>query len=276
MSRVTGAKAEARTVEEKLDTAYAQLAAYAKDLNKLRKSERESVRQLQSAYQQLFQYATDLKKTYAAERKRAQEVQAAYVEAIHRLTVAAEYKDEDTANHIRRISHYSKVLAPEMGWKPQMADLLFEAAPMHDVGKIGVPDSILLKPGPLTPEEWKVMKAHPAIGAGILFDSPSPLIKMASEIAATHHERWDGSGYPNGLKGDEIPLSGRIVMLADQYDALRSKRPYKPPFDHEKTCDIILNGDGRTLPSHFQPKLLQAFVWVKDAFAEIYGSHVDA
>lgn len=276
MPRIAGKKPEAKTLQDKLDTAHAQLAAYAKDLNKLRKSERESVRQLQSAYQQLFKYATDLKKTYAAERKRAQEVQTAYVEAIHRLTVAAEYKDEDTAYHIRRISHYSKVLALEMGWKPQKADLLFEAAPMHDVGKIGVPDAVLLKPGPLTSEEWKVMKAHPAIGAGILSDSPSALIKMASEIAATHHERWDGSGYPNGLKGEDIPLSGRIVMLADQYDALRSRRPYKPALDHEKTCGIILNGDGRTLPSHFQPKLLQAFARVKGAFAETYGSHVDA
>lgn len=247
-----------------------QLLLYARDLNRLLSSEKRKRRELAAANQQLIKYARDLKKIYAAERRRAREVQAAYVEAIHHLTAAAEYKDEETAQHIQRISHYSRVLAEEMKLPQRKVELLFDAAPMHDVGKIGVPDAVLLKQAPLTPDEWEVMKTHPMMGENILSGSSSPLLRMAAEIAGCHHERWDGSGYPRGLRGEAIPLPARIVMLADVYDALRSRRPYKPAFTHGKACAIILKGDGRTQPAHFDPRLLDIFVRAEGRFGEIF------
>lgn len=247
-----------------------QLLLYARDLNRVLKSERHKRRELINVNEQLIKYAQDLKKAHDAERRRAREVQAAYFEAVRRLVVAAEYKDEETANHIQRISHYARTLALELGWSEAQAVLIFDAAPMHDVGKIGVPDAILLKQGPLTPEEWTIMKRHPEIGESILAGSRSPLLAMAAEIAAGHHERYDGTGYPKGVKGDATPLPARIVMLCDVYDALRSRRPYKPAFDHAKSCEIILNGDGRTRPEHFDPRLLEIFARTKDRFGAIY------
>jgi putative two-component system response regulator len=144
------------------------------------------------------------------------------------------------------------------------------ASTMHDIGKIGIPDSILLKPGPLTAEEFSTIKQHTIIGERILRGSPHRMLKMGAVIAATHHERWDGTGYPVGLKGEETPMEGRIVMLVDQYDALRNSRVYKPSFGHAKTCDIILNGDGRTMPGHFDSKVLAAFDEISDDIAEIF------
>ncbi len=256
--------------EEGFAHANAQLLAYARDFNRLLRSERVKRRELAEAHQQLLSYAHDLRQTHAGERKRAREVQAAYVEAVRRLTTAAEYKDEETANHIQRIGHYSRVVAGALGWPERRTVLLFDAAPMHDVGKIGVPDAILLKPGALTGDEWETMKQHALMGENILAGSHSPLLRMAAEIAGGHHERFDGGGYPRGLKGRDIPAAARIVALADVYDALRSTRPYKPAYDHEKACDIILNGDARTRPEHFDPRLLEIFDRARDRFGEIY------
>src|SRR5262249_55439660 len=143
-------------------------------------------------------------------------------------------------------------------------------------GKIGIPYAVLHKQGPLTQAEWQLMQRHTHIGAQLLADSASPLVEMARQIALTHHERWDGSGYPHGLRGAAIPLAGRIVMLGDEYDALRSARPYKPALDHATTCAILLEGDGRMRPTHFAPCLLEAFQALQHAFVAIYAGRSDA
>ncbi len=217
---------------------------------------------------QLRQAITELDSMHA-------QVKEAYIETIYRLTRATEYKDEETANHVKRLSLYAAAIGRAMGMNEAAVELLLYASPMHDIGKIGIPDSILFKGSKLTEDEWKVMKSHPIIGYEILKESKAPVLKLGAIIALGHHERWDGSGYPHGLKGEQIPLEARILSLVDVYDALRSKRHYKEPFDHETTCKIILEGDGRVMPQHFDPKLLGVFKSMHLEFKKIFDENTN-
>ncbi|MGB4580691.1 MAG: HD domain-containing phosphohydrolase [Coriobacteriia bacterium] len=207
-------------------------------------------------------------------RERTADLQESYLETILTMARAAEYKDEDTGAHVQRIGDYSRELARMLGMDEEFVDKIYVASPMHDVGKIGIPDHILLKPGGFTPDEWEVMKEHTSMGAKILGDSKSPYLKMGAEIALNHHERWDGGGYPNGKRGEAIPLVARITNICDIYDALRSKRPYKPAFDHLKAVDIITRGDGRTQPEHLDPAILAAFGQNHESFRDIFEAYM--
>ena len=194
-----------------------------------------------------------------------EELKFASLETIYRLSKAAEYRDEDTGSHILRMSHYAAAVAKEMGLTETAVENILYAAPMHDVGKIGIPDSILLKPGKLDPAEWETMKQHATIGARMLGGSRSAFIKSGEVIALTHHEKWDGTGYPEGLRGTAIPLPGRITAIADVFDALTSRRPYKSPFPLDKSLSIIRDGRG----AHFDPDAVDAFFSVQEEILQI-------
>jgi putative two-component system response regulator len=206
-------------------------------------------------------------------RERTADLQENYLETIFTMMRAAEHKDEDTGAHVQRISYYSRELARILGLDEEFVDMIFFASPMHDIGKIGIPDHVLLKPGGFAPDEWEVMKGHASMGAKILGNSKSPYLKMGAEIALNHHERWDGGGYPNGKRGEAIPLAARIMNICDIYNALRSKRPYKSAFDHLNTVDIITQGDGRTQPEHFDPVILAAFKQNHQSFGDIFEAY---
>lgn len=262
-------------LQQELERAKMQLALYQQELERLVEEENRKTQELAIAYRQLQSFAKDLKASFDAERRKSKELEQAYYDTLLRLTHASQYKDEETGAHIQRLSHYSRALALQLGLGEAEADLLFAAAPMHDVGKIGIPDAVLMKRGPLNRGEWEAMRKHPEMGATLLTGSNSLLLERAREIAWTHHERWDGGGYPRGLTKEAIPLAGRIVALADQYDALRSPRSYKPAFSHVHTCDILFNGDGRTCPEHFDPQLLDAFRELHREFDAIYTRIAD-
>ncbi|WP_300667244.1 two-component system response regulator [Desulfoluna sp.] len=191
--------------------------------------------------------------------RRTHELQTSRLKVIQRLGRASEYKDDETGAHIIRMSHYARMTALSAGISQKEAARLFNAAPMHDVGKIGIPDSILQKKGPLNAEEWATMKRHPQIGAEIIGEDYSELLKHARIIALTHHEKWNGTGYPEGLAGEKIPYEGRIVALADVFDALTSKRPYKEAWPIEKALKHIAEEAG----AHFDPTLVTAFLKIK-------------
>ena len=187
---------------------------------------------------------------------RVSALEASYRDAISMLGEAGHYNDNDTGVHIWRMSDYARELARAIGWDHGACQMMGLAAPMHDTGKIGIPREILVKPGKLTPDEWEVMKTHSAIGRDILSRSRAPVFQLAAEIAYYHHEKWDGSGYPNGLVGRAIPESARIVAIADVFDALSMKRPYKEAWPHQRVMETMQQGAGH----HFDPALMEVFV----------------
>ncbi len=200
-----------------------------------------------------------------AVRKRTEDIRRREEEIALRLVWASESRHKETGNHVRRIGLYSETLARAIGWESQKVDDIRVAACMHDIGKIGIPDGILCKPGKLSPQEFEIMKSHTEIGAKILKDSDVPLLQMAREIALCHHERWDGSGYPHGLAAYEIPESGRIVAIADVYDALVHERIYKAAVSEEEAVAIMHKEQGK----HFDPEILESFLDLLPSFRRI-------
>jgi putative two-component system response regulator len=204
-------------------------------------------------------------------KERTRELEDERIEVIQRLGRAAEYKDDETGRHITRVSHYARILAAGIGLDEECVEMLFYATPMHDIGKIGIPESILNKPGKLTPEEFEVIKTHPAIGSEILGDSKSELLTVARNVAFYHHEKWDGSGYPSGLKGEAIPLEARLMAVADVFDAVTSKRPYKEAWPIDKAVQMIKDNAG----THFDPQIVKAFIENFDDIARVQGAYSD-
>jgi putative two-component system response regulator len=198
--------------------------------------------------------------------ERIKEIKDTRLDAIHRLAIAAELRDAGTGKHIYRMSRYSQILALAMGFSKEQAELILATSPLHDIGKIAIPDAILLKPGALDQREFEIIKTHTTLGAQMLSGSDSVFLKMAESIALTHHEKWDGTGYPNGLKGEDIPVVGRICAVADVFDALTSPRPYKAAWTFENTVAEIVRLTGK----HFDPKLVEAF---QDKIKEIKEIH---
>ncbi len=207
------------------------------------------------------QAAVAIRNAEAGER-----LKQAHLDTIFRLSVAAEYRDKDTANHLRRMSNYSKIVAYNLGFSSDYCELMLTAAPMHDVGKLGVPDAVLLKPGRLTPEERTIMEQHTTMGAQILAGSDSDVLKFSEVIALCHHEKWDGNGYPNKIKGNAIPIAGRIVAVADVFDALTSRRVYKAAVPFEEVVTMIQKDSG----THFDPACVAAFVRGLEGIRAVY------
>ena len=218
--------------------------------------------------------------------KRAREIEAIQDVTIHAMASLAETRDNETGNHIRRTQLYVRALAEKLRSHPRFTaflnehtiNLLFKSAPLHDIGKVGIPDHILLKPGRFTPEEFEVMKAHTTLGRDAIATAERRLgldvefLAYAKEIAYSHQEKWDGSGYPEGLAGDAIPISARIMAVADVYDALISRRPYKNPFSHDRAVQMIIDGRGQ----HFDPDIVDAFIALQDEFFAISQRYLDS
>jgi putative two-component system response regulator len=239
-----------------------QLKKYADDLARLYQSEKQKSKDLEEANKQKLQYAKDLNRAFLDLKTSHRKLQESYLDTIHRLAIASEFKDEGTGSHIQRMSKYCALLAEKLGLDSRTAENIRLTAPMHDIGKIGIPDAILLKKGRLSNAEFEVIKTHTIIGAKILADSKSEILQMAQQISISHHEKWNGKGYPFQLAGEEIPLVGRIVALADVFDALISERPYKKAYSLEVAQDIIWKERGQ----HFDPRIVDVFFDNLDKF----------
>jgi putative two-component system response regulator len=214
---------------------------------------------------QLQLYAADFKVLYSVRNDSSDLLSKAHIDSLARLAKASEYKDDDTGVHILRMAKIAEAVARAHGESDAYCKLILQASPMHDIGKIGIPDSILQKKGSLTDAEWQIMRKHPEFGYEILKDSFVPVIELAAEIALSHHEKYDGSGYPYGLVGDEIPLSGRVVAIADFFDALTMDRCYRKAMPDSYVLALIDEQRGK----HFSPELVDTFLAISDEVIEL-------
>ena len=241
----------------------AQLFLYADDIQKLlveRDVAVKNEKEKNASYKQLERFTHDFMILMEQKEKSNKALELSHLDSIKRLASAAEFKDDDTGIHIIRMSRFASIIARAYGQDQNYCKLLEQASPMHDIGKIGIPDSVLKKPGKLTEEEWEWMRKHPEYGANILSGSDVPVLQMAEEVALAHHEKFDGTGYPSNLKGEQIPLSARIVALADFFDAVTMDRCYRPAFSDEKALAMVKENNG----THFDPDVVHAFLSVRD------------
>ena len=246
------------TAQADMETRLRALQGGARDFVSKPFDRNEVMARIRNQLETRFLYQTVLSQKAGLEQavqERTQEVVNTRLEIVRRLGRACEFRDNETGAHIERMSRYAQMLALRAGLSTAQAELILNASPMHDVGKIGIPDAILLKPGKLIAEEFEVIKKHPSIGAHILSGSESPLLQLAEKIAVTHHEKWDGSGYPYGLRGDDICIEGRITAIADVFDALTAIRPYKKAWSVEEAAAFIQSNAG----THFDPQLVGCF-----------------
>lgn len=247
-----------KVMEREKEDLQVQLFCYAKDIQKLL-AERDMAaideNEKHAAYKQLDRFNQDFMILFEQKEKSYKALESSHLDTIRRLAAAAEFKDDDTGVHIVRMSRFSSIIARAYGKDEKYCHLLEQASPMHDIGKIGIPDNILKKPGKLTEQEWECMRKHPEYGANILSGSDVPILQLAEEIALSHHEKFDGSGYPSKLKGGQIPLSGRIVALADYFDAITMDRCYRQAFSDEKALAMVKENNG----THFDPDVVSAF-----------------
>jgi putative two-component system response regulator len=239
-----------------------------------RAAETVRVRQIEQRYGELVD--AEVQRRMGDCREEMAQGKLSSLEVVRRLLTAAEFRDDETGNHVKRIGMYATVISATLGMDRAFKETIAIASSMHDIGKIGIPDNVLQKPGALSAAEYETMKKHTAIGYQILAGSPNPYIIMAAGIALGHHERWTGTGYPKGLRGEAIPIESRITIVCDQYDALRSQRPYKPALDHHAAMKIITDGDGRTIPEHFEARVIDAFVKVAPICEKIFDTNITA
>jgi putative two-component system response regulator len=216
-------------------------------------------------------YSKKINSAYAELRKAYKQLRDSHIETIFRLALTAEYRDVLTGTHLVRIADYSEIIAEGLGLSRRDVEIIRYASPMHDIGKVILPDSILKKSGKLTPAEWKLVKKHPEVGGEIFKNAKTPVLQACGVIASTHHERFDGKGYPRGLKGKQIPLFGRIVGLADYFDALTSRRSYKKAFSFDRSVSMVLEGAG----TYFDPAVVIAFMRNKDRIKEVWKANQD-
>jgi len=262
-NRVNIARGTIEVLEQENRKLQAQIFLYADDIRKLlveRDLAVKNEKEKNSSYKQLERFTHDFMILMEQKEKSHKALELSHLDSLKRLASAAEFKDDDTGTHIIRMSRFSSIIARAYGQDQKYCKLLEQASPMHDIGKIGIPDSVLKKPGKLTEEEWECMRKHPEYGANILSGSDVPVLQMAEEVALAHHEKFDGSGYPSNLKGEQIPLSARIVALADFFDALTMDRCYRPAFSDEKALAMVKENNG----THFDPDVVHAFLSVRD------------